>query len=291
MKRSSTSAPAVALLPAVPLSFARSALFGIARGNRHSMLQDHPVAAADPLGVSLRYSGPRLTQHHALLWQAVIQAAASSKVADDRPFTVSADALLRVMGGRGNDSKQRERVWRWLKDLTGARIELFTKTQGYAGPLVFEVARDTITRQVAIRLNPKLIRLLDNEVLRNDLARKAALGRNMLALWLHDFLATHLRPPPMAVAELCALCGSPLALPQFRQRLRAAMSLLAKGVHPLVVSWELDRSDKLSVVKSATRVIILRAGVAEAKQKGIRYQNRKEDAIQKARAQRARVAL
>jgi hypothetical protein len=290
-----TSSPrrsvSVAMFPAVPLMIARSALFGVARANRKQMLQGHTIAAADPLGVSLLYSGPQLSQYHALLWQAIIQAATRAKVADDQMFSVSADALLRAMGGQGNDTKQRGRLWGWLKDLTAARVELTTKTQGYVGPLVFEVARDTISKQVAVRLNPKLMRLLDSEVLRNDLARKAALGRNMLALWLHDYIATHLRPPPVAVVDLRDLCGSPLELPQFRQRLRAAMDLLAKGDDPLVLSWSLDQSDRLIVKKQSTRVIVLPAEVARAKQLGIQHQDRKWDGIQKARAQRARVAL
>lgn len=288
---SSRRSRSVAIFPAVPLMIARSALFGVARANHKQALESHTIVAADPLGLSLLYSGPHLSQYHALLWQAVIQAATCSKVADDCLFTVSADSLLRAMGGRGNDTKQRGRLWGWLKDLTAARIELVTKTQGYLGPLVFEVARDTISNQVAIRLNPKLIRMLAYEVLRNDLTRKAALGRNMLALWLHDYVATHLRPPPVAVADLRDLCGSPLALPQFRQRLRAAMDLLAKGDNPLVLSWSLDQSDRLIVKKQPTRVVILEEDDARAKQKGIQYHDRRWDGIQKARAQRARVAL
>ena len=195
------------------------------------------------------------------------------------------------MGGKGTDTKQRARVWEWLRDLTAARIEYATATHDYAGPLVFEVAREKASGRVAVRLNPTLFHLLGDEVLRNDLARKARLGRNLLALWLHDYLATHLRPPADPVATLRDLCGSPLALPQFRQRLRVALDLLTRGPHPLLLSWSIDRRDRLIVEKTATRVVILPAPVAQAKQTGALQHYRKQAEIDQVRQRRAQVAL
>lgn len=287
MKKSHATA---ATLPPVPLGLARSALFGVARPGGAEIVQ-RAITIAPLRGARLRYSGPQLSQHHALLWQAILQAAAEEGATGDQPLTIAADNLLRAMGGKGHDSEQRARVWRWLKDLTAARIEYSTITHDYAGPLVFEVLRLKPSGLLSVRLNPTLFHLIGDEVLRNDLARKARLGRNMLALWLHDYIGTHLRPPPEPVAELRGLCGSPLALPQFRQRLRAALDLLTRGDDALVLSWSIDRRDRLIVEKRPTRVVILPPQSAEAKQAATRHQGRKQAEIERARQQRAGLAL
>jgi hypothetical protein len=275
----------------VPLGFARSALFSVARRNTSAIVQGQPLPIAPLRGSQLTYSGPPLSQHHALAWQAVIQAATEAEARNGEPFTVPADALLRAMGGKGDDTKQRGRLWRWLQDLTAARVDFSTQTQDYTGALLFEVVRDRPSGRLSVRLNPKLTTLLGNEILRNDLARKAGLGRNLLALWLHDYIATHLRPPAESVSTLRDWCGSPLALPQFRQRLRAAMNLLMKGSTPLVVAWSIDQHDRLIVQKTATRVVILPPDVASAKQAGARHQERARADLERAQQQRARVAL
>lgn len=277
--------------PAVPLGFVRSALFGVARYDAVAVVHQRPLAISPLRGGKLTYSGPLLNQHHALLWQAIVQAAAEAGPIDEQPFIASCDALLRAMGGKGNDTKQRARVWSWLQDLVAARLEYSTDAQDYTGPLVFEAARDKASGRLSLRLNPKLIRLLGDEVLRNDLARKAALGRNLLALWLHDYFASHLRPPPETVETLRNWCGSPLALPQFRQRLRSALNQLAKGSCPLVVAWSIDRRDRLIVEKTATRVVILPALSAQARQAGARQQDKQRADVERAQCQRANVAL
>ncbi len=279
-----------ATFPPVPLGLARSALFGVARPGSTEIVQ-HTIAIAPLRGSRLRYSGPQLSQHHALLWQAILQAAIEQCITGDQPLTIAADHLLRAMGRKGDDSEQRARVWRWLKELTAARIEYNTITHDYAGPLVFEVVRLKPSGVLSVRLNPTLFHLIGDEVLRNDLARKSRLGRNMLALWLHDYIGTHLRPPPEPVAVLRDLCGSPLALPQFRQRLRAALHLLTQGDDALVLSWSIDRRDRLIIEKRPTRVVILPPQAAQTKQDASNRQRGKQAEIDRARQQRARIAL
>lgn len=270
--------------PAVPLLFARSGLFG-----GGAPPANHCVEVQDPRGGGLFYEGPRLTQYHALAWQAVIQSAQLRRVGSGQWFTVSADSLLIATGGQGRDTEQRARLWRRLDELTHGQVGVVGQTRNYTGALVLGIARDVKTKQFSIMLKPGLGALLTDEVLRNDLARKSALGRNLLAMWLHDYFASHLRPQPEGMARLRDVCGSRLALPQFRQRLRAAMVLLSKGETPLVVSWSIDGRDRLVVTKSATRVVILKPETVEAKQRGIRSQARKDEDIRKARAQRAGV--
>jgi hypothetical protein len=290
MEMKTTAPPDEAAAPAVPLGFVRSNLFGTTRtdGVPHAV----PLVAQPIRGVSLTYAGPPLGQHHALLWQAVIQAATRPDgTHTDQPDALAADALLRAMGGKGNDSQQRARVATWLRDLAAARVEYRTNTQRYAGPLLASVERGKPGQPWAVRLPADLLPLLANEVLRNDLARKAGLGRNLLALWLHDYLASHLRPPPETADTLRLWCGSSLALPQFRQRLRGALDALKQGPRPLVQTWAIDRKDRLLVEKGATRVVILPTDIAQAKQYGPNLRAHRQDDINRARQQRSTVAL
>jgi hypothetical protein len=284
------ASPDEAPAPAVPLGFVRSCLFGTTRTGSVPVASTLP---AQPIrGVALSYVGPPLGQHHALLWQAIVQAATLPDGSHtDQPDALAADALLRTMGTQGNDSQQRARVARWLRDLVAARVEYRTNTQHYAGPLLAAIERSKPGQPWSMRLPSHLLPLLANEVLRNDLARKAGLGRNLLALWLHDYLASHLRPPPETADALRLWCGSSLALPQFRQRLRAALDMLKQGPRPLVRAWTIDRKDRLTVEKAATRVVILPPDIAQAKQYSPSLRARRQDDLNRARQQRSAVAL
>ena len=247
------------ILPGVPIGLARSALFPVARpdnGGAVVYIFNRRVPMAAQRGEKLGYRGPRLNQHHALAWQAVLIAAEGMDAMDGRAFEVSPDMLLRDMGGQGGDTSQRERLLRWLVELTHARIHYTTRLQKFAGPLLAHVEH-TPTGRLSLRLHPSLREILRNEILRNDLARKARLGLNALALWLHDFIATHLRPPADTVERLRLLSGSALKLPQFRVRLRTALALLT-GPDGLVIEGEIDRFDRLMIARKApTRVVIL----------------------------------
>ena len=248
------------ILPGVPLGLLRSRLFQVGCASDQCAivyLYARPLPMAAQRGERLAYRGPRLSQQHALAWQAVLAAAEGKDAMDGKAFEVSPDKLLRLMGGKGGDRSQRQRLARWLADLTIARIDYTTRLHSYSGPLVAS-AVSTATGRLCLRLAPELRPILRNEVLRNDLARKARLGLNSLAMWLHDYIATHLRPPPDSVDRLRHLSGSPLKLPQFRIRLRAALALLHAGPDPLVIQGGIDAWDRLIIAKKApTPVVIL----------------------------------
>lgn len=244
----------------MPIGLLRSPLFPAGCVDDHGAIvyiYAKPMPMAAQRGEKLAYRGPRLSQQHALGWQAVLRAAEGMDAMDGRAFVVSPDMLLRDMGGKGGDSSQRERLAGWLADLTWARIKYTTRLQGYAGPLLAGVEH-TRTGRLSLRLDPELRNILHNEILRNDLARKARLGLNTLALWLHDYIATHLRPPEDSVERLRLLSGSTLKLPQFRIRLRAAFDLLKAGPNPLVMEGGIDRFDRLIIGKKAETSVVIK---------------------------------
>lgn len=250
------------ILPAVPLGLLRSSLFAVGCPDEHGTIvyiYKRPMPMAAQRGEKLAYRGPPLNQHHALAWQAVLLAAEGKDAMDGKAFEISPDKLLHHMGRKGGDRQQRQRLRRWLGDLTRARIDYTTRLQRYTGPLLASVA-PTPQGRLILALDPTLREILRNEVLRNDLARKARLGSNTLALWLNDYLATHLRPPLDAVERLRTISGSRLNLAQFRIRLRAAVALLKGGPDPLIIAGGIDQFDRLVIEEKApTRVVIKKA--------------------------------
>ena len=257
------------ILPGVPLGLLRSSLFAVGCPDEHGTIvyiYQRPMPMAAQRGEKLAYRGPPLNQHHALVWQAVLLAAEGKDAMDGKAFEISPDKLLHHMGRKGGDRQQRQRLRRWLGDLTRARIDYTTRLQRYTGPLLASVA-PTPQGRLILALDPKLREILRNEVLRNDLARKARLGSSTLALWLNDYLSTHLRPPPEAVERLRTLSGSRLNLAQFRIRLRAAVALLKGGPDPLIIAGGIDLFDRLVIEEKApTRVVIIAASDAPSQQ-------------------------
>ena len=270
----------------VPIGIARSALFGAGTKSKNGPENAVPIL---PLrNAVLKYSGPRLNQHHALLWQAIIHVYQGGSWPEDR-VVVGCDTLLRLMGRKPGDHSQRKRVWRYIKDLLQGQIEYTTTSHQYCGALLFEAAREINTKRrlLSIRINPNLKNLLSSEVLDNDLARKAALGQNMLAMWLHDYIGTHYseassRPVIDPLDRLRVLSGSSLQPRQFRHRIGQALVVLKEQPNPLVLSWKFD-GDRLVVFKAPTRHIMIEQKSAQKLQAGAAASDRQEQAAQQAR--------
>ncbi|WP_334179397.1 hypothetical protein [Pseudoxanthomonas sp.] len=87
-----------------------------------------------------------------------------------------------------------------LNRLTGPLIDTAIRVPD--GRLFFVLAR-------------QLRQILCREVMRNALARKARLGLNGLAMWLHDYIAMHLRSAPEKRECLRTLQRSTLQWPPF----------------------------------------------------------------------------
>lgn len=284
-----SSSPLIVLLP---LCLMRSALFA---AGRVPAIQHHrrQVPIAPYRGASLRQSGPALGQHHALAWQAVLHWAKDAGIEEDSPFAVAADDLLRVLGGQGGDSAQRRRMVRWLADLAATRIEYKTDTHVFDGPLLGQAITDARTGRPLLRLPAGWKDLTRIEILRNNLGRKRGLGSHALALWLHDYIATHQRPPPECVDTLRQWSGSGQDLAHFRHELRKALRRLTGGPSTptpdaLVLGWQIDRRDRLHIDKTLTDVYVPKGRSSRA---GAVVQSRQEAEVQRARMQRANVAL
>ena len=265
--------------PPVPIGVLRSALFSVsipvkAAGKASQYLNDHDVPMDGvALGASLKYTGPRLTQRHSLVWQAVICAAKAAGAEDGSRFSFPAGQLLTLIGSEVDDQHQRERLWQHLKDLTKAHVAYSSRHIEYAGSLLASVVREKKRSKddkeyagwLAITLNKDFAEsFLSNEVLTNDLRRKARLSKNYLACWLHDYIATHKTPPPKSIARIRRECGSEIKqLPLFRFRVKEAMGRLTQGPDALVDRWFIDQEDRPVVAKCATKVKLLPKSVLQ----------------------------
>jgi hypothetical protein len=270
-----------------PLALLRSSLFAAAEHRGEPMRNAVLVTSKH---FSANYTGPRLSQQHAVIWQALILEHRSRCGHDSAsPLCIRQTDLLRAIGRTDTSTPARKWLWEKLRDLQQAIVELTSPKHRYSGQLVGEVLKDEQTGAFEIHLPSKLAVLLSDELAFIDLDRKLGFGRNQLACWLHDFISTqhNTKHFPFAVKELHALSGSPLALRQFRPRLRKALTLLQAGTDPLLLSARINAADQLIFTKAATKVLMKH----EVADPIIETRYRKLDRVEEALERRGRVAL
>lgn len=241
----------------IPIAFVRSELFSVAKDGPR--LERKPIAAErGPLGIDITYSGPHLNQDHFKAWQAAVHLARAGAGMGGDTFVVPAAELLRCMGKRYRDHDQRELLWRLLEQLQQTSVFLRTHRSRYVGALVMAVAQDERTGHVAIRLNPELSQLLTDESLDNDMLRLVSLGRDQIAMWLHNYYASWGSYRNVSVAELHRMCGTSLDVRRFRYRLRQALTKLMGGVRPFITDFRIGDDDVVYVNKKPTKVKLLK---------------------------------
>lgn len=288
----------------IPLGLARSALFGTsmaAKSERVEIhLEDTSLAVQKLRATKVSYTGPVLNQHHSLLWQSIISAYIEQKTDS---IEISGNELLRRMGNKSTCSQMHSRLIKMLRDLRSGEISYQTATHDYMGGLVsgVKIARVNVGTRVrkgniTITINNELSKLFDDEVLVNDLTRKVALGNNQLALWLHDFIATHKVVPPISLLELKRLARSGFELKKFKFEVKKALVVLSSPECGLVTGFSINKHNVLSVSKNRTNVVILdQFRAAKASGDGMdasaSSENKGPALARQQRAMRAKVAL
>lgn len=223
---------------AAPNATLRCALFAGANATSRRGLRRETLASLS--NFRLIYTGLRLDQGDLDCWLAVLQAAHESPTNPDGRFCVSGRRLLRLMGLKNTGPNQDLLDGRLSKLKSGA-IDLKGDRYSYEGSLIDEVFRDSVTRHVVIKLNPRMAILFGGESgwTKLSLDVRSRLGRNALAKWLYAYLASHRVPTPIGVSLLKELSSSEYAeLWRFRQHLRKALNALNH-----VTSWELNIDD------------------------------------------------
>lgn len=273
----------------IPFGFARSKLFGV--HERDDTFHQKGIMLVDDrdLGIQISYAGPRLNQTHARLWQSLVHLAVTTGSGAQQLVTTRPE-VLRAMGFCDASTAAQQWLDKHLQELGKAQVSIKTKRVQYWGQLLSGAASDEAGGLV-VDFNPKMALLFVDETVDLYLERKSAYGRDQLAMWLHDFLASQhneaKRLAPIPVERLHELCGSKDNMREFRRRLRKAAQLLTTGgSSPLLLAWSID-GDVFSYTKTNTHVTLL-PKEAQAKQA---THSHAERAAQQARERRARVVL
>jgi TrfA protein len=230
---------------AMPTSLVRSALFAAIHGKDATYIDGVEIASINDL--SIKYTGQRLTQVHADVWEGVMHLARGAQEAQKVSFR--AKAFLRLIG-RHTGKSQREELKSLFRQLTATCVEVHdTKNnRHFFGSLLPQGADkdendDTL---YVVEINRHLARLFDRGFSTVDWEQRKRLRAKPLSLWLqHHFAAFD---KPISVAELHRLSGSTSkTLFHFRANLKAALTeLKAVGV---LADWYLDDSDAVHVAR------------------------------------------
>lgn len=271
----------------VPISFVRGALFSVAKDG--PKVEKKLIATEeDPLGIEIYYSGPHLNQDHFKAWQAIIYLH-KTKFGGSYQFAVPATDVLQLMGKGYRDHDQRLRLRRLLDDLEDAKVILRSYRSFWRSDLLDGVGRNDENGYVAVRINPALTSLLTDETLENDILRMVSLGRDQLAMWLHNYFASWGEYRNVSVKDLHEMCGTKLDLKRFRYRLDKALKKLQGGMRPFITEAEIGDDDVVYVKKKRTKVKLLSDKDREAA--GLAPKRKKDAAADRAAASRTRVAL
>ena len=188
---------------AVPNGILRSALFGAIQPGKRRYIDGEIIASV--AGTELKYTGQSLDQDDLGVWEAVLHIARLKELGNT--CYVSTYKILHLLG-LTDTGDNRKILYKRLTRLVATAIQLKQGRYNYIGGLITEASRDSITGQMAIVINPKIIKLYQSDQYTNlhfELCNKL---QRPLAQWLFRFYSTHAIPYPYTIATIHKLCGS-----------------------------------------------------------------------------------
>jgi hypothetical protein len=224
---------------AMPGDFIACALFSCLQGKDSEYVERQTLASVN--GLSVSFTGRRLTQVHADVWEAIMHLARQQPEGSLVKFR--ARKLLRLMG-RQTGGKQRDDLDLWINQLTATSVVIrdHVNKERFRGSLLPRSAEregpdDTL---YVVDINRDLARILSANLFLVDWEKRRELQQKPLAAWLQRHFSRFHKP--LAVAELYRLSGSTTKrLVDFRKQLRAALADLAEvGV---LVAWRIDEAN------------------------------------------------
>jgi hypothetical protein len=226
---------------AMPIDFIRSALFAAIQAKDATYMRGEQIANAN--GLTIVFTGRRLTQVHADIWEGIMYLAGKANKSEKDYVAFTAGQLLRLIGRKTGNS-QHKQLKRMISDLTATSVEIVDtrNKRRFWGSLLPKGAdqdsgQDT---QYAVHLNRDLVKLFARGYATIDWRQRQKLLKKPLALWLQHFLSDE--PKPVTVEFIHKHSGSTArSLRHFREQLRMALDELVKvGV---IESWNIDDKD------------------------------------------------
>jgi hypothetical protein len=234
-----------------PDCFLRSSVFaGTDRGSEYVELQ--PVKSV--AGYDITFTGKQLTQHHLVVWEALVKLANMHPLGTECAFSIHS-FLKKRLGYKGKIGKtDYEKICLTFTQLRACAIEVKSKDKVlvYGGGPIDEYKRNDDTGFAVIKLSPGLIKLFGKGMWSPvQWEQRLALKKYPLALWLHGFYSSHAKPFPYKVETLQELSGSNIKrLRRFREALKKALHrLMESGV---ITGWHIGSGDLVHVEKTPT---------------------------------------
>lgn len=221
---------------AMPGDFIACALFSASK--RTTYVDGEALASIN--GLTVIFTGKRLTQVHADVWMGIMHLAREHYSGDTVRFR--ARQLLELIG-RYTHQRQRAELKQWIRQLqaTSVLIQDDAKQKRFGGSLLpwhEEDDGDGHTLFV-VDITRELAKVLSGNFWRIDWELRKRLQSKPLALWLQTYFSRFKRP--VTVRQLHALSGSASPLKMFRYHLAKALDdLHAEGGYSAAVDRDTD---------------------------------------------------
>lgn len=214
---------------AMPLNFVRSALFSATKSKKgEPALTEVTLASAN--NVSIVFSGKRLTQVHADVWEQLIHRARSQEIGTR--IVVREREFLRSIG---RNPRQREKALlsQWWAELQATAVRVIdhkNNDRSLSVSLLPSEARQTLPSgevEYSIKIDEEMNRIFRRKesLAFIDWEKRKLLKQKPLALWLQHFFAGVSRP--LSVDMIRSLSGSDTRRNKhFRSSLRTALKAL-----------------------------------------------------------------
>ena len=199
----------------------RGALFAAVQGKNRAAFQRQLIACQK--GLQIRFTGIQLDQSDLDVWEQALHLARSHPLGTRCDF--SAHSFLKALG-RHTGKSQHEQLANSFARLAGCCVELTDQQERktYGGSLL-EFLRDEQTGHYAINFNPKILAFYDGGWTAINWQERQSLRNKPLALWLHGYLASHVKPYPIKPETLKILCGAKnKQKADFKRQLKAALN-------------------------------------------------------------------
>lgn len=228
----------------VPNAVLRGALFGISQ--TRTVHQKRALIAAIE-NYEIRFKGETFNQTDLDVLEAMLHLAMPHPLGKSVEFTVH--AFLKALG-RGTSGKHHEEFKEQMVRLMGGVVEITNTTshKTFMGTLVSKAFRDEQTGRYVVVFDGDMLNLYESGYSLIDWNQRMALGKSMLAKWLHGFYSTHAKPYPYKVETLHSLCGSTATMKEFKRMLKKAFDELIKA--GAIVGWIIDQDDLVIIQRT-----------------------------------------
>lgn len=236
----------------MPTEFIGASLFSALNRSAKPVVVTKMTELSRMNGYQLSYKGRVLTQAHADVWLAIIEIfKRHERTRAGMGVEFRASQILRLIGKTAN-MKARLAVYETITDMMACAVRIVQPGQvrAWTGPIVMgEIDKNDLTGETSYRviLHPVLCEAYKRGFTSCEWLERKAIGKNELALWLHQYLLAF--PQPLPIGELQLHCWqSTASRAAFRHRLRHAATVLHEL--GLISRWGVDREDRLVVQRA-----------------------------------------